>query len=619
MVGFVLVEIDQYRQVFVNEIKILTAKLRSLVVELEKNLSDLNLAEEVMRIVHSIKGMAAVMEYSSLATLSHELETILVANIETGEISEVIISSFLIFIDKLEQFIRLLEVGDEISSVDLEDLLEKAIELDKLRQTIAKKLVIKVKFSSEVKMKSVRAFLVLQNLEDIAKILSSSPSKEQLELDTIFNELSILIQTKKNREKIIHIIQAVSGVSDVLVQEFRDDLFQEPKSSYEGLTIPISLEELNKIENIIEDTLIYYLNSTSNLGSEKKETTKAVMHLYAKISKIQDIISSFIFVSLDNILSPFTSIVRDLAITEGKKVELRILGDSINIKYSIIESLYEILLHLIRNAVSHGIENPFERQSLNKRDVGIITIQTNQDGNLLCIEVEDDGAGLDLDLIQQKAIDSGLISKDDPLKSSDLTEFIFQTGFSTRKSSTEVSGRGYGLNIVKNSLKSLNGKITVSSQKNSGTKFIITIPLHLNSQELVIVESGQQLFGIPAKKIQGILDFKSVKFDIDSNLITIKDLNEKIPIIELYKILFPKHLQEYKQISLENKQILLWENRKERLAIIVNKIHGSSIQIVSDVPETFKIKNAFSGVALTPTGQIVLVIDSKVFIQPKNL
>ncbi|MHA2271012.1 MAG: chemotaxis protein CheA [Candidatus Hodarchaeales archaeon] len=611
-----MAEMDEYKQLFLNELNEYVESLNTLVLDLEKDGSNIALAEEVMRIVHSIKGMAAVMEYQSLADITHELESLLSSEIESGKVSSDLIGPLFIYIDKLQEFAQLLEVGDDIASVDMGDLLEQVANLEALRLNLGKRLEILVKFDPQTQMKNVRAFMVLQNLEAISKVLSSNPTKERLEAGAVFEELSIEVMTKEDEEVVRNNILAATDVIGVSINYFSTGIEEETEeetraiTSREIQTVRVSLKDLDEVMNLLGELMILRGSISTIIDKSIGGQADSLARIDNLIFEIQEKILSMRMVSLEHILSRFPRVIRDLAYTEGKKIDLQMIGKHIELDRSVIDPLNEILLHLVRNAASHGIESPEERITNGKPEVGSVRIIARQERDGVQVDVEDDGSGIDMDSIRQKAVEMGLAEANQTLSRAELTRFIFSSGFSTLDESDKVSGRGYGLNIVSRRLDEISGSITIRTKKDVGTNFTIKLPLTIAIQQALLVEVSRQKFALPLNNVQTVLLVEKDKVIQQANRRAIVLRGELIPVIKLGHALRLGNVEYTYSDELADKEIVVvWEKGVTKLGLIVENLLGQRDIVIKQLDALTSTVRGFSGASIIDEGEIVLILD----------
>ncbi len=267
--------------------------------------------------------------------------------------------------------------------------------------------------------------------------------------------------------------------------------------------VRVSLERLDQLVNfvgemVILQSVIHEQSLQSNLPA-----LKSAIHQLGKVTKeVQGLSMGLRMIPMRTTFQKMRRIVRDTSASLGKKVELVTIGEDAEVDKTILELLADPLLHLVRNAVDHGIESAAGRGSAGKAAVGKLELKAYHQGDRIFIELRDDGAGIDVDAVRKKAVEAGLIQRDAVLSDADLFEFIFHPGFSTKTEITEISGRGMGMDIVKTHIARLRGEIKVTSERGAGTCFQLVLPLTLAIIDALIVKNGSERFAVPLSQIQ---------------------------------------------------------------------------------------------------------------------
>jgi two-component system chemotaxis sensor kinase CheA len=302
-------------------------------------------------------------------------------------------------------------------------------------------------------------------------------------------------------------------------------------------------------------------------------------------------------------------VVRDLAASTGKEVELVVEGDKIEIDRTILEALKNPIIHIIRNAIDHGIEKPAERIDLGKNSCGQIKIIANHAENHIIIKIMDDGKGIDLNKIKEKAIEKKLIRNQDlnNMDERSILNLIFYPGFSTKDTVTNLSGRGIGMDVVKSNLAEVNGTIELKTRKDQGTELILRLPLTLALAAAVIVEIDALKYAISSNNIKelGCVFFKDIE---GKDFFEIRE--EKYPVIFADTIL---NNYERKKVIKKNAQdtveYLLVEINKLRFIVVVDKILDLKDMLIKALPEKVQDIDFYSGATILPDGKVALILD----------
>jgi two-component system chemotaxis sensor kinase CheA len=311
---------------------------------------------------------------------------------------------------------------------------------------------------------------------------------------------------------------------------------------------------------------------------------------------------------IKKVLSKFPRLVRDMSAGVNKKVDLIISGEGTEVDKTVIENIGDPLTHILRNSIDHGIESPQERIASGKSERGKIEIIIFQKGNQIVIEISDDGKGLDLDKLKATAIEKGLILKEDAERMTNeaVTEIIFMPGFSTKEVTTELSGRGVGMDVVKTNISQLNGYVEITTEKNVGTTFRICIPLTLAIIQALMVEVSGIKYAIPLSPIEETL--KISENDIDNisgqNVIVIRD--KVCPLFELNTIL---ETGSASSESTAYKYIIVISLGDKRFCIAVDKLVGQEEVVIKNLKGVDTNSSYVLGATITGDGKVVFILD----------
>ncbi len=313
------------------------------------------------------------------------------------------------------------------------------------------------------------------------------------------------------------------------------------------------------------------------------------------------------------IFSKFPRIVRDLAKKVGKKINLILEGEDTEIDRSILNQLEDPLIHLVRNAIDHGIEPPEERIAKGKPEYGTIILSALQEGDRIIVSIEDDGRGIDPEKIKRKAIEKGLITPEQAEQMSDKEAFelIFMPGFSTVDEVSDLSGRGVGMDVVANVIHSLRGVIEVESEPDKGTKITMKLPLTVAIIRTLMVGVNNRIFAIPLFSVVEIIKYRK----------------EDIKDVGIYKSLMLRdevylffHLSELFDIEStnENKFVIIINIGEKNIAIAVDSLYGEEEIVIKPLGEMLKDVEGIAGATITGEGKVVLILDIKSLINDKR-
>lgn len=389
---------------------------------------------------------------------------------------------------------------------------------------------------------------------------------------------------------------------------------------HDSKTIKIQVSDVNSILQSLDKLLIRQIRLKNELAKIKAETAKFGFDGFREIDEnlevlekqsfdIQEKIIALRMLPFDMILQPLKHSVASEAIKLGKNVEFEIPSTEITIDKSILEKLPKILLHLVRNSLDHGIESPEERKALGKNENGLVRVNVSQNSNRIIVTVSDDGRGLDFEKIRSKAMErfiekSKEISK---MNEDELVQFIFLSGFSTREEVSELSGRGIGMDVVRSEMDALKGKISISSEKNKGTKIELSLPSSLATQDGLFVRQGRNLYLILSHYISEILT-------VPQNLFL---KLQKGPVINLHNELLPVY--DFDAIigklsgtfSGENREVplVVIEYLNSKIAVTVDEILHYKTVVIKPVPNLLKSFEGLQGVVFDENYRIIPVLN----------
>lgn len=333
-----------------------------------------------------------------------------------------------------------------------------------------------------------------------------------------------------------------------------------------------------------------FRSSTQNLGSIASELQEGVM-------KIR-------MVPISQIFSRFPRVVRDLSKDLNKKVNLVIEGEETELDKSVIEDLLDPIMHCVRNSLDHGIEHPEDRKKLEKNEEGTLLLKASNEGNQIVIDIADDGAGIDVARVRQKAIDRGLIHPNKILTDQEAYQLIFEPGFSTSDKITNVSGRGVGLDVVKTQIEKLNGSVIVSSEHGVGSKFSIRLPLTLAIIQGLLVRVGEEVYSIP---IASVIESHRVKVNEISTIDNYEVLNvrnEVISILRLNRLFNIKHTDEQEYCF-----IVIVGSADKKIGIMVDSLIGEEDVVIKPLKDQFTNSPGIAGASILGDGSVSLIID----------
>lgn len=647
-------DISLYRDLFFEETDEYLQILNECLLQLEKNPEDKDSIDEIFRSAHTLKGMSATMGYKTMAELTHEMENVFeLFRRGSSTINSDVMSLIFLCVDKLTEIVEDLRNGkhidynidnlltalDNISKGEFNDKnKEEKIEfsLENIVITDTDMMIIQdandkdyyafniaVRLSDGCLLKGARAYVVINRLEQQGDILQSEPSPEKLEEGNFDNIFRLIYLSKLSKESIKEIIKGIAEIDDVLIEQIipdgasNEDMVKkehkiinevehrdEPKNSGHhniSQSIRVDLGKLDSFMNLVSELVIYRtrLEDLSNIYNTKE--IKEPLDNVARITgQLQDLVLKIRMQPVNVVFNRFPRMVRDLSRQLNKEIELVIEGEGTELDRTVVSELGEPLVHLIRNAADHGIESVDKRIALNKPKTGLIKLTAHQEGNRVVITINDDGKGIDPMAIKESANKKGINTEE--MNNRDLIQLIFSQGFSTAQNVTNVSGRGVGMDVVKQKISSLCGSIEVVSEVNRGTTFIIKLPLTLSIIQTLMVKVGSDTFALPLGNIEKVVKIKHEEIIRTHNDEIYLYNGRVIPVIRVNKKLGILSEEKDKHLVL----LLLGE---QYYGLLVDGLIGQQEIVIKKLSGVLGKMKEYLGATILGNGEIVLILD----------
>jgi len=335
------------------------------------------------------------------------------------------------------------------------------------------------------------------------------------------------------------------------------------------------------------------------LGSDSEEAADIV-------ATMEDGLKAISTMPVRTVLEPLRRAVRDLCQATGKLVRLSVVGAEVSLDRRVLEQLRGPLVHLVRNAIDHGLEMPEVREARGKHREGALTIRIEQQGNMLFIEVADDGAGLDVARIKEAALRRGMAPVDElaMMTPAQVHQIIFRPGFSTRTDVTEVSGRGVGLDVVRNQIQTLQGHVEVQSVPEQGTRFILTLPAELGSSPVLVVRCGEHQLGLPMVTVESSRTSRTKDLRVGRARVQIEHREQLIPLQDLGALMGLRQ----PEAPADGQPLLILLSQGKRLALSVDEVLGDRELVVRPLPVEVRDLPAYQGAATMARGELVLIL-----------
>ncbi|HXN84128.1 MAG TPA: ATP-binding protein, partial [Myxococcales bacterium] len=324
------------------------------------------------------------------------------------------------------------------------------------------------------------------------------------------------------------------------------------------------------------------------------------------VNSMEDGLKSITTVPVRTILEPLRRAVRDLCKQIGKEAQLSVVGAEVSLDRRVLEALRGPLVHLVRNAVDHGLESPELREKRGKHREGALVVRVEQQGNMLFVEVADDGAGLDLARIREGAAQRALATPDEiaTMPVPQLSQLIFRPGFSTKMEVSELSGRGVGLDVVQRQIEALRGHVEVHTVQGQGTRFVLSLPTGLGSSPVLVVRCGEHLLGIPMIAVESSRPSRSREIRVGRNRVQLEHREELLPLQDLGALMGLRQ----SEVPPEGAPILVLQSQGRRLALAVDEVVADRELNIRPLPIEVRDLPAYQGAATLARGELILIV-----------
>ncbi|MEH6888800.1 chemotaxis protein CheA [Bacillus sp. JJ864] len=627
--------------------------LNENVLTLEQNPEDMEVVSEIFRSAHTFKGMSASMGFTEMADLTHKMENVL-DEIRHGNIAvnADIIDVIFECIDNLEKMVADVQQGGmgNIHVASTKQKLEALLHAEQSVEQVGNEgnlddavlYAVHISVQQQAMLKAVRAIMCIEALQKLGEITKTVPTVEEIESDTFDCEFTVHIKTKSSEDEIQQAVRSVSEIEHVEInklevqREEKQSILKSEKKietsqqssvkestksqaknknvKVENRSIRVQLEKIERLMNMFEESVIE--RGRIDELAESIQNKELIEHLnrLGDISKdIQNVLLNMRMVPIETVFNRFPRMVRMVAKDLGKKIDLQITGEETEVDKIVIDEIGDPLVHIIRNAIDHGIETVDVRRSVGKSETGTIKLAAFHSGNHVVIQISDDGNGINKGRVLKKAIQNGVVTEAEASKLTDreVYDLILAPGFSTAEVVSDLSGRGVGLDVVKHTISSLGGHVIIESEEGKGSKFRIELPLTLSIIQSMLVQTNETRYAVPLGNIVEAIRVK--KEDIQT--LQGKDvLNYRDQIIEVkhLSVIFGEKTLEEALDTYEGQMVpvLIVRNSHRSYGLFVNMIIGQREIVLKSLGDFFADSvTYFSGATILGDGRVVLIVN----------
>ncbi|MBF2460118.1 chemotaxis protein CheA [Listeria seeligeri] len=597
--------------------------LNDNLLQLEKDPANGGLVSEIFRSAHTFKGMSATMGFQQVADLTHAMENVLdeVRN-NRLVVTEHLVDIIFTCTSHLETMVSDIQHGGQGAAditktvADLEALLSPEQE-----ESTEATYQISIKIEDAAILKAVRAVMCLERLAEIGIISDTTPDREAIELEEFEQTFEVVLESTQTKEEIEAVLLDISEIEKVTVkEEVEETQIVEPikktakqtTKRLENKTIRVQLEKIEKLMNVFEESVIE--RARIDEIAEKTNNKELMEHLgrFSSISKeIQNGLLNMRMVPVDSVFNRFPKMVRTLAKELGKKIDLVIEGADTEVDKIVIDEIGDPLVHLIRNSVDHGAETVEVRRKNGKNETATINLKAFHSGNNVVIEIADDGAGINKRKVLEKAIAKNVVTRAESTKMTDteIFDLLFDSGFSTADQVSDLSGRGVGLDVVRNTILKIGGKISVESSENAGSTFRIEIPLTLSIIQSMLVATAEYRYAVPLANVAEAItiDRADIQHVHGKDLINYRETI--IEVLDLGECFHETPLKDTEELLL-----LVVKNAKRTFGLVIKDIIGQREIVLKTLGSFFSESQiAFSGATILGDGRVVLILNLETF------
>ena len=491
-------------------------------------------------------------------------------------------------------------------------------------------------------LKAARAFLVFKTLEEHGTIIKSQPAVQDIEDERFDLHFSLFLITKNSLNEVYKQVMNVSEIREVVIEaidkpeitiqeDTSEDSTQEqdkkPAVKREqkqttskpvvNRSVRVDIEKLDVLMNLVSELIIAkngLVSINANDSGDKKSSSfnEQIEYLERVTTSLHESVMKVRMVPIESVVNRFPRMIRDLSKKLNKPMELLMTGEETELDRTVIDEIGDPLMHLLRNSADHGLETAEVRKKLGKPEVGSIFLNAYQDGNNVVIEVKDDGAGVDIAKVKEKAIEKGTITEEqaETMTDKDFIDLLFRPSFSTSDKITDVSGRGVGLDVVKTKIESLGGDIEAKTKIGEGSTFTIHLPLTLAIIQALMVEVGEEKYAIPLGSIQTIEDIpiEDIKYVNGQEVINLR--GTVLPIVRLHDTLDIAPLDE-EQPSLT----VVVVSKGDRFAgLAVDNLIGQQEIVIKAIGKYMETTKLIGGATILGDGEVALILDANTLV-----
>jgi two-component system chemotaxis sensor kinase CheA len=640
------------------------------IVRLEREQANPDLVQEIFRAAHTLKGSSAMLGHARMAQLAHAMESVL-DRVRKGALAVTteVVDALLHSLDALtvlkEELVspgeaeldigRILaelegvlgadtvagpETAASGENVSLELTAEQQAELAEWIGADHRALRVRAMLSQDTSWAAVRCYQVLDALRNAGTVVASVPSAEDVEAERAGLVIEAAIVTELDADEVRRLVLDVSEVRSVEISEFefaeqtapmaeqREASLTDGDATLEGLpqdrkarmsqTVRIDVERLDAIMNligelVIDRTRIAQIGKMLEVRYREDDVVKALgnaaSHAEKIVDELQEVAMKLRMLPIGTVFNSFPRMMRDLAQRMDKQVVFVVEGQDTEIDRTVIDRIRDPLVHLLRNSLDHGLESPSERQAAGKPEQGTVQLKAFHEQGHIVITVEDDGRGIDAQRLRKSAVAKGLISAEaaSRMTEAETLELIFMPGASTAAATTEISGRGVGMDIVRSNVAAINGSISVDTALGKGTKITLRLPLTLATLRALLVSVGGTTYAIPLIYVLEAVAMEAGDIHTVGGREVIRLRGEVIPLLHLRSVL---NMREAERTQAGQKCVVVARIGDKLVGLAVDSLIELQEIVVKPLGAYIGEVEGVAGASIIGDGRVVLILDA---------
>ena len=656
-------DMSKYKDLFISEAREHVQGMSDCILVLEKEPVSEQGINELFRHAHSVKGMSASMGYAKIAELSHHLEDMMDL-VRKGQIpiSSGVTDILLEGVDALENMVNTVEQDNSLEELDISSLLAKVLNVTEGKAEAAlpgeeradpepepepvpgpgavrespelppvdkNDLTVRFEIASDSLVPAARAYLAVKKLEFLGQVHRTDPPIEEIKAGNYAGHVTAWIGGVE-KDQILNTLQPLAEMGQISVSEpdsetagseeragnipkHLDQVVAQPKrdsgtAAISAKTVRISTALLDTFINLVGELIVTKSRLNDLLeGSGSRDVDQVLTRVDHLVSGLHAEIMKVRMMPLETVTQRLPRVVRDLARERRKKVSLEVIGADIELDRAVLEELGDPLIHILRNAVDHGLEDPEGRTASGKDETGRIVLRAFRERDMVYVEIIDDGKGMDLEAIKAKAVEKGVISRDQATIISDeeTVMLVCRPGFSTATEVTDVSGRGVGMDVVQSAVDGLGGSLSIESHTGEGTTFTLRLPLTVAIVKMLLISLLDHTFAVPITRVARTIRVTSEELNesqgrqylnLDEELVSVFDLGELLQI--------DRHTDSRSVFN-----VVLVEATNRTVGLVVDSVVGQVDIVVKPLCYPIQYLKRYSGMTVLGDGSIVPILD----------